>query len=72
MEEERTYLCTINDVYFALVYISDVTSPQPTVLINGCCSSGRVVEVAIHHTWAFDVHLAVHFILLDCIPVQIL
>jgi hypothetical protein len=70
--EERACLCAIDNIYFPFVNISNISRPQPAILIDSRRSSSRVIKVAVHHTRAFDVHLAMHIILIDCITIQIL
>lgn len=70
--EERAYLCAMDNIYFPFVNISNIPPPQPAILIDSRRSSSRVIKVAVHYTRAFDVHFAMHIILINCITIQIL
>ena len=72
MLKETAYLCTIDDVHFALVDISYISGPQPAMLIDSRRSSSRIIKVAVHHTWAFDIHLTMHLIFIDLIAIDVL
>lgn len=72
MLKETAYLCTIDDVHFALVDISYISGPQPAMLVDSRRSSSRIIKVAVHHTRAFDVHLTMHVISIDLIAIDVL
>ena len=66
-----TYLCSINDVDFALDCIGYVSSSQPAFLVHSRCGSSGIIQVAGHHAGTFDVHLPVHFICFNKIAFDI-
>ena len=66
-----TYLCSIDDVDFALDGIGYVSSSQPAVFVNSRCGSCGVIHVAGHHAGSFDVHFPMHSVFFDKIAVDI-
>ena len=68
---EMTYLCSINDVYFAFDGVGYVSSSQPAVFVHSRCGSSGVIQVAGHHAGTFDVHLPVYFVLFNEIALDV-